>query len=170
MKPKIYCDLDGVLADLDRHYMETFGIAAPHIEHADKEWDTIDWKRVQDSRGFFANIPPMPDMHVLWEYIAPYKPVILTGVPVSVSEAADNKREWCARHLGPDVEVRCVLSREKYLHCRPWAILIDDWEKYREKWINAGGVWITHTSAEKTIDALESLLRSGVYGIDFCRL
>ena len=39
---------------------------------------------------------------------------VLTGVPVSVPEADDNKRAW-AQQLGDHVEVRCFLSREECL-------------------------------------------------------
>jgi len=66
-------------------------------------------------------------------------------------------RAWVRRHLGDTVEVRCCLSKEKYKHCRPGDILIDDWEKYRALWVEAGGIWITHRSAEQTVEALQSL-------------
>lgn len=85
-------------------------------------------------------------------------PIVLTGIPSSVVEAADNKRAWVRRHLGGNIEVRCCLSKEKYLHAKPGDILIDDWDKHRQLWIDAGGQWITHTSALSTIAELERLL------------
>jgi len=59
--------------------------------------------------------------------------------------------------LGELVEVRCCLSREKSLHARSGDVLIDDWEKYRSLWEAKGGRWITHVSAESSIEALRRL-------------
>lgn len=56
-----------------------------------------------------------------------------------------------------NVQVVCCQSREKYLYCKTGDILIDDWEKYKAKWIGAGGNWITHTSAANSIAALKEL-------------
>jgi hypothetical protein len=99
----------------------------------------------------------MPDMAELWAHVAPYQPIVLTGVPASVKEAPDNKRAWVRRHLGSRVEVRCCPSKEKCLHAKAGDILIDDWEKYRHLWIAQGGVWVTHTSATNSIRELRAL-------------
>ena len=40
----------------------------------------------------------------------------------------------------------------------PGDILIDDWEKHKDAWVNAGGIWITHTSAKDTIEQLHNLV------------
>jgi hypothetical protein len=40
------------------------------------------------------------------------------------------------------------------LQCRPGDILIDDWTKYQHLWLAAGGRWITHTSAENSVQQL----------------
>lgn len=150
---KIYCDLDGVLADLDAHYSNLFGLPAS------KELDNVDWRLVRDSKGFFASVPLMPDATELWSYIARYNPIILTGIPkrVKVEEASDNKREWVARHFGETIEVRCVHSGDKHLSAMPGDILIDDWEKYKDRWIVKGGIWITHVSASNTIEILRQM-------------
>jgi hypothetical protein len=146
----LFVDMDGVLADFDLGYEAAFGIR-PSI-HA----DNVDWELVRQRKHFYLNLPPMPDFQVLWSFIAPLKPIVLTGVPFSVLEAADNKRLWARRWLG-DTEVRACRSSEKCLHAKPGDILIDDWEKYRRKWEKAGGIWITHTSAANTIAQLSAL-------------
>jgi hypothetical protein len=148
--PQIFVDMDGVLADFDAHHEAVFGF------RSDKLADNVDWQKVRDTPGFYANIPPMADMDELWGFVSRLtpRPIVLTGVPYSVEEAPENKRGWVRRHLGEDVEVRCVKSKEKSLHCRPGDVLIDDWEKYRELWICRGGRWITHTSAESSIQQL----------------
>lgn len=157
---KLFVDLDGVLADFDRHHEDMFGHAS------DKGVDSVDWSRVRSVDRFFANIPPMGDMDALWSFILPYRPIILSGVPPEVPRAADDKRLWVSRYLGSDVEVRCCRSREKCLHAEPGDILIDDWGKYRHLWISRGGVWVDHISASDSIRQLERLLDEGALSFD----
>lgn len=152
----IFCDMDGVLADFDTHHENVLGM------RPDKQLDNVDWDRVRAVPDFYSGIPPMPDMQDLWSFIAPLKPIVLTGIPKSdgpkgIPEAADNKRAWITHQLGPQVEVRCVRSKEKSLHCFPGDILIDDWERYRHLWEKRHGIWITHISAGSTIACLKAM-------------
>lgn len=83
---KLFVDMDGVLADFDRGYNAAFGIQSSiHNDH-------VDWKAVRAHEGFYLNLPPMPDLEELWAFIAPLNPIVLTGIPSSVEEAAENKR------------------------------------------------------------------------------
>ena len=145
---QIFVDLDGVLADFDSGYEKEFGT------RPDKKADNVDWEAVRRTKDFYLNLPPMPDMHDLWEHVEPHKPIILTGVPKSVEEAPFNKRAWVTRHLGAAASVRTCLSKEKSLHCMVGDVLIDDWDKYRDLWVAKGGVWITHVSAKQSIAEL----------------
>lgn len=147
---QVFVDMDGVLADFDTHYRNLFGV------QPDKKVDNVDWKKVANTAGFYGNIPPMPDMWSLWEYVEDLtpKPIILTGIPSSVEEAASNKRTWVTKHLG-NVQVICCPSKDKSLYAQPGDILIDDWERYKDRWIDKGGRWITHTSAKSTIAQLQ---------------
>jgi hypothetical protein len=142
---QLYVDLDGVLADFHTGYEKAFGVRP--CNHA----DNVDWDAVRYVPDFYLNLPPMPDMHILWTCIAGLKPIVLTGVPSSVPEAPANKRAWVVKNLGSDVEVRCCRSSEKYKHAAPGDILIDDWTKYRHLWEAAGGIWVTHTNARDTV-------------------
>lgn len=150
----IFVDMDGVLADFDTHHESVFGF------RSDKLLDNVDWHKVRDVKNFYLNIPPMPDLPVLWDFLRPYGPIVLTGVPYSVIEAPDNKRAWVRRHLGETVEMRACASKEKYCHCLPGDILIDDWEKYKHLWVQAGGIWITHINAPDTVRQLEVALEA----------
>jgi hypothetical protein len=147
----LFVDMDGVLADFDAHHTAVFG------RRPDKLADNVDWAAVRAIPGFYAAIPPMPDMMTLWDAIRAFRPTVLTGVPARVAEAPDNKRAWVRQHLGADVPVICCRSRDKSLHAEPGDVLIDDWEKYRHLWIARGGRWITHRSAVETIAALRAL-------------
>ncbi len=147
---QVFVDLDGTLADFDRHHETVFGV------RADKALDNVNWSEVRKIKDFYLNIPPMADMPELWSFVHRLtpKPIVLTGVPKAVPEAPSNKCAWVVKNLGRDVEVRCCLSMEKYLHAAPGDVLIDDWDKYRSRWLRRGGRWITHVSAARTIDHL----------------
>lgn len=150
----IFVDLDGVLADFDTGYQVAFGTTP------DKKVDNVDWKLVERRPGFYANLPPMKDWHILWEGLSRYpnRKVILTGVP-KIPSAAHEKVEWVHRHCGKDQPVITCWSRHKslYMH-NSGDILIDDWEKYKELWIGRGGRWITHVNAENSLAELERML------------
>lgn len=149
---QLFLDMDGVLADFDTGYGDRFGTKA------DKTADNVDWNLVRRTPNFYRDLPPMPDLMELWGYAAQFKPIILTGIPSSIAEAADNKRAWVDKNLGSDVPMIGCLSKEKYAHGKPGDILVDDWEKHQHAWLNMGGVWITHTSAASTISHLRTLL------------
>ena len=148
---QLFVDMDGVLADFDGHHAALFGI------RADKQRSNVDWARIRADEAFYLSLPPMADLPLLWEAIAPLRPIVLTGLPSAVPEAPERKRAWARRHLGAAVEVRCCRSKHKHRHAAPGDILIDDWERYRALWIGAGGRWITHASAADTLRQLRAM-------------
>ncbi len=148
---QLFVDMDGVLADFVSHHHSVFGVV-PNKDHS-----SVDWKAVRATPDFYLNIPPMPDLPHLWAVVGKHSPIVLTGVPSTVEEAPENKRAWARKNLGPNVEVRCCRSSEKYLHANPGDILIDDLEKYKHRWEAANGVWITHYCAVSTVARLAAL-------------
>jgi hypothetical protein len=147
---RIFIDLDGTLADFDLGHERAFG-ARP-----DKEKDDVDWERVRETPNFYRDLPPMGDYRVLWNAVKHHRPIILTGVPKDVPEAAGNKLAWVNRVLGP-VDVICCRSKDKASYCSPGDVLVDDWEKHRALWEAAGGHWVTHTSAAESLRQLKEL-------------
>lgn len=142
---RLFLDMDGVLADFDTGYRQRFNCVS------DKTLDNVDWSLVRATPHFYRDLPPMPDLEHLWSAVAHLSPTILTGVPISVEEAASNKREWVDKYLGKDVPMIACLSKDKRLHGRPGDVLADDWEKHKHAWLDMGGVWITHKSAADTV-------------------
>jgi hypothetical protein len=59
--------------------------------------------------------------------------------------------------LGRDVEVITTMSREKYKFSGRGHVLVDDRVRLREAWEAAGGIFIHHVSAERSIAALQRL-------------
>lgn len=164
-QPIIFVDMDGVTADFDSHYVATVG---PLPERDGIERD-VDWSKINDF-DFFLTMPPMSDAHVLWEYLSglPNEKRLLTGVPsTGTSRAVRNKSEWVRNQpfIPKETEISCVRSKEKFMHCTPGDILIDDWTKYQGLWEAAGGVWITHLSAKTTIQELKNHLARSVLAL-----
>ncbi len=151
MMPRLFLDLDGVLADFDSGYEKLAG------RRPDRDADNADWRLIASRPDFYLNLPPTPDFVELWTYVAPRRPTILTGIPSSIAQAAEQKRAWVARFCGPSVSVITTESKNKYRHASPGDILVDDWEKHRRAWLDAGGVWVTHRSAAETITSLQRL-------------
>lgn len=151
---QIYVDMDGVLADFDTGYEQMLGT------RPSKAADHVNWQAVRNTPGFYAALPPMPDLEILWLGLMPFSPIVLTGLPSSVEEALDNKKAWLHKYLGPSVPVIGCRSVEKCLHAQPGDVLIDDWEKYKQLWLNRGGYWITHVSAVESLRLLDLYLKS----------
>ena len=98
------------------------------------------------------------DGQELWGVIKLYNPLILSGVPRG-GWAEDQKRKWCRRELGDDVTLITCESREKYAYCRNIGdILIDDRRAAGALWEKAGGIFIHHQSARRTIELLATAL------------
>lgn len=152
----IYLDMDGVLADFDRHYYVHFG-------NWPTRWplpDTVDWRKVNAVPNFYYTMPLMPDAQKLVDYT--YKigegVEILTGIPSSVDSADNQKIAW-AKFRWPTLKVNCCESKNKYTFAKKGDTLIDDYARYRSEWEKAGGIFILHTDVSTTIQRLWELRR-----------
>lgn len=169
MRYQLFVDLDGVLADFDRAVEKITGL------RPSQQSPKAMWPRLARTPGFYANLPWMEDGPELWRRVAPLDPVILTGLPRG-NWAEPQKLEWCRREVGPEVPVIACMSREKADKAAEWLlehaagnaagptagatpvpVLIDDRASLKERWEEAGGVFILHTSAAESIAALEKL-------------
>lgn len=144
----LYCDLDGVLADFDK------GI---EMKFKKPVSPGLMWGTINKSRTFFEELPWMPKGRELWDTIKQYHPVILTGIPNGNKTATEQKKRWCARELGPDVQVITCLTKEKANYCLSESILLDDRPNNKDEWINRGGKFILYNE-ERIDDILEELI------------
>lgn len=155
---QIFVDLDGVLADFDAFYFVNY--------RAILDRDVIDppgmWDNIEKHGNFYGSLPIMHDAHELWEGVKLFhpNPIILTGIPHSISNAEQQKRDWVSRNIDWRAKVICCASRDKRRFSRPGDILIDDWHKYRHLWTEVGGIFILHTSAKDSLKELESYYES----------
>lgn len=148
---KIAQDLDGCLADFDQGIRDITGKWPRELPTGKM------WAAAARADQFFAKLKWMPDGKELWDFIAPYKPFILTGKPMG-KWAEGQKKLWCGNELGWDVPVTVCFSSEKHTFCTPGMILIDDRGTLEEKWVKAGGIFVLHRSAKKSIEMLKETL------------
>lgn len=169
--PRIYLDMDGVLADFDAG-LRALGIKPNQATNKSRSHMTPDEIVLKDkvydailAQPFFNTLPLMRDAQVLWDFCAPFEPVILTAAPSRESgfeKAAREKREWIEEHFGPIPDERfiCTNSSKKrnYVGHLPgeYQVLIDDRPSNVHGWREAGGLGILHLSAESSIGLLET--------------
>lgn len=151
---QLFVDLDGVLADFDQGVRDITGRAP------DRMACSAMWRSISGARDFFGRLDWMPGAQELWEdHLAPLRPTILSGVPMSSSNWAERqKRGWCAAHLGPNVPVICCASRDKQTYSGPGRVLIDDRKRAAGMWEAQGGTFILYKDAPATARRLHSIL------------
>jgi PAS domain-containing protein len=152
VRRQIYLDCDGVLADFDKGAEKILGLA-PHAfekRHGPGEF----WKRLARADNFFDSLEPMADAYELYEAVRHKDPIILTGLPRG-NWAEPQKRRWAQRHF-PGVPVITTSAALKREHCHPGDVLVDDRDKHRHLWEQAGGLFIHHKDARSSIAALRA--------------
>lgn len=141
MKPKLYIDLDGVMADFDKYFFEEFGVESKNLD------DPTLWKWINNHGNFFLNLPPCEGAIDFFKKVEHLNPTILTACPKSnYTTAAVQKRQWVYKHLSKDVTVIPMLGgKNKCLFMHSLGdILIDDFEKNCIPWREHGGIAIRH--------------------------
>lgn len=176
---KIFCDLDGVLADFDTGVKRLFNGRSPD----ELPNSGIMWGAISKADRFYARLPWTPDGKALWEELKylPNTPCILTGVPRHNKSRAD-KFAWCQKELGMSVNhvdmagkksahelvggrrkhksgvVNVITCWSKNKHCESKKnhVLIDDRLSLQEAWEERGGIFIHHTNTERTLSMLRN--------------
>ena len=149
---RLYLDCDGVLADFDGAFLKLSG-GLTSAEYQKKYSDADFWNLIREAQPpFFTNLQPMPDAYKLLAAVEHLRPIVLTGCPWG-GWAEVQKILWC-RNFYPGIPLITALSRDKRQYCLPGDVLVDDQLKYSARWLEAGGVFIHHTSAESSIEAV----------------
>jgi dephospho-CoA kinase len=151
---KVYCDMDGVIVDFEHGYDRLTGRKAPGFS---SPYDKTDfWAAITKAGAeFWADLEWMEDGQQLWNYIKQYNPTLLTA-PSREKSSEIGKQEWIDKNI-PSTPVEFRQAHKKQELSSPNAILIDDREDNIERWIEAGGIGIRHTSAASTIKKLNQL-------------
>jgi hypothetical protein len=162
IKPyNIFCDMDGVVVDLNRGLRELFG----------RPYDPTTWNQsgddkkqiIKDHPNFWESLPPTTDFGPLWSYIKYFNPYILTAYAEWDKEkCTEEKWEWNEKYTGiPKDHFFCVKREEKQLFAKnpdgTPNVLIDDYKLNIQEWKAAGGIGVMHTDAAHTIMRLKNL-------------
>lgn len=154
----IYCDMDGVLADMMKGARGLLG-----HEYDDKSYDKKETrKKLNDQKDFWEKLPLMPGAMQLWKFINKYNAHILTAYPTWDVNGKKGKLDWARKHLTniTDEKFHAVLRANKRDYAKTGNrpnILIDDYIKNIIEFDNAGGIGIHHIDAETTISKLKKL-------------
>jgi len=155
-QPRLFLDADGVLADFDLSARRLLGMTPK--EFIAKHGRGTFWKRLAKAPNFYASLPEMPDARVLFDAVKHLKPTILTGLPIG-NWAAPQKVKWAAEHF-PGVPIITCMARDKHKHMHPGDVLVDDREKHRPAYEEAGVVFVHHRNAEDSLRQLAEIFPS----------
>jgi len=154
-KYTIYCDMDGVLCDFDKRFME-FSNGIPPSQYENEFGKKAFWELISKKGvGFWVGIPWMPDGKQLWNYIKPHNPSLLSA-PSREESSRLGKRLWVRNNI-PGTKLILRQAEQKQEFASPNAILIDDRTSNIQQWRDKGGIGIMHTSANETIKQLKEL-------------
>jgi hypothetical protein len=92
----------------------------------------------------------------LYQAVAHLNPILLTGCPDG-GWAEPQKIAWAAHHF-PRAKIITCRSKDKSLYIqKPGDVLVDDYLRYKHLWEQAGGIFVHHVSAKRSIAHLEKL-------------
>ena len=151
MKRQLYLDCDGVLADFDTGAAAVLGMHPRAFEkrHGPGRF----WARLAKAPDFYFGLPLLDGAAELFEAVRHLDPIILTGLPRG-AWAADQKVRWAAQHF-PGTRIITTLARDKRNHAKQGDVLVDDQLRHAHLWEEAGGIFIHHKSAAKTLERLK---------------
>ena len=158
-KPRIYCDMDGVLCDFIVQAKKATGVIFTQ-DKAKEHWEVI-----KKFPKFWSDMPWMPGGRQLWSYIRRYDPHILSAYSPNDPNCKPGKLKWLRRNVGMSNMNKINLVRRKEKknfamksgEVRQPAILIDDFPRNIDQFKAAGGIGIHHTNTTKTIKVLKGL-------------
>jgi 5'(3')-deoxyribonucleotidase len=153
---RLFLDADGVLADFDQGARELLGTRAK--EFIAKHGRGTFWKRLAKAENFYGSLPEMPDARLLFDSVKHLKPTILTGLPLG-EWAAPQKVKWAAEHF-PGVPIITCMARDKHKHMKPGDVLVDDRERHRAAYEEAGVVFVHHRNAVDSVHQLAKIYKS----------
>jgi 5'(3')-deoxyribonucleotidase len=156
----LYLDMDGVIADFDEYAARTLGLPPSSGIYPDEAW----YQLASNSRLYRDLIKTLYADQLVDECkdlanTKGYDLKFLTAVPKGndVPWAFYDKVVWAQLYF-PDIPVMFgPYSVDKWKHCQPGDILIDDRPSNIEQWRVSGGVAIHHTNIEATLYELSRL-------------
>ena len=159
---KIYLDMDGVIANFEKRYIELFR-EAPNACHRDRKEFSANWK-IFIAGKHFEDLDWWPGGPQLIDYLAKNR----LDVEILSSSGGNKyhdmvvlqKKKWIETFNLPETwPVNIVAGRKKKAeYATPDSILIDDTQDVIEAFREAGGIGIHHKDVGNTIMLLDIYL------------
>ena len=156
--PHVYLDMDGVLVNLEKGAFKVHGKQLSDVKKPER------WEKITATKDFWKDLEWMPGAKVLWNFLKPYAPSIMSAFARSEPNSANGKKEWLKKNVEklPSGRVNLVMRSDKQKFARDGRtqapnILVDDHSKNIREWEANGGIGIHHTSVKKTIVKLKEL-------------
>ena len=153
--PEIYCDLDEVLVDFMRGANAAVGGDFVKMDKDDR------WNKVNQTKGFWANLGWKPNAKRLHDFIIKYNPHVLSAYTGRDPTSKVGKMKWLKKNANfKRGNIHLVLRSQKKDYATTKGkpnILIDDYDKNIREWEAKGGIGIHHTDVGKTISELKRL-------------
>lgn len=161
----IYLDMDDVVADWSAYAQQLLGL----------RWNVVtgeqvpqqEWDKLKEDTRFFSKLAVKPGGHDLVNHCRSYAArnahtqlAFLTALPhdYSVPHTSWDKCWWANKHF-PGIPVFFgPFSFDKYRHCKPGDILIDDRHSNCHEWAAVGGVSHVYTTWENCKPWIETVL------------
>ena len=155
----IYLDMDGVIADFEKRYVELFKVQ-PSSTREYKEFNKFFDKFIAD--GHFETLELMPDamdlVRALRNALPPTQILSSTASEQRHKAISEQKIKWLETQ-GIDFQRNLVPGKElKKRYARTDTLIIDDTESVIDDWRAAGGVAILHKSVADTLVQLKFIL------------
>ena len=153
--PEIYCDLDEVLVDFMRGADAVIGSSFVKYDRTER------WNKINQTKGFWANLDWKPGGKRLHDFIMRYNPHVLSAYSGRDPNSRDGKMKWLKKNTAfKRANINLVKREQKQKFAtkddKP-NVLIDDYIKNIREWEAAGGIGIHHTNVGKTISELKRL-------------
>lgn len=150
----IYVDMDGVLCNFNKLYVEMFNVSP---DQTDKKDFGANFRKLIDEKGF-EKLEPMQDFWSLITHLnffpVPKEILSSTARQDSHEEISRQKATWLAR-MGINYKQNFVPGKHlKAQYATPDSILIDDTVSVIDAWNKAGGIGVLHKNAVSSIAAV----------------
>jgi hypothetical protein len=151
-------DLDGTLCNFEKKVSEINNMEFDKIPKR-KIWTSIS-EYDKNVQPFFESLELLPDAMQLFNFVKNnfINYYILSASGRTPKNAAEQKRNWCKKHLGHVVVKIVQSSEQKSQYATPNSILIDDREKSIKPWVDAGGIGILHVNSAQSISKLKEII------------
>jgi beta-phosphoglucomutase-like phosphatase (HAD superfamily) len=153
---KIFLDMDGVIADFQKRYIELYNMLPKEAE-ANKKFNHFFEDFIQHNH--FATLDIMPGAYDLIAYLRTL-PIPTEILSSTASEKRDplirpQKLQWLESHAIGFKAILVPGAKHKAQYATPDSILIDDMERNCEEFRKAGGFAILHKDVPTTLAILK---------------